>query len=163
MTTGRAEVKVTDEFLAEQGHTRESYERLSKSGKWSVRNRAQQYKSSRACIAKKPEYYSKKRRERQLKSVYNISQEQFDGILKEQKGCCAICGTNKPTGKWKAFAVDHNHKTNQIRGLLCNECNRGMGLLKDDPILLIKAAQYLLRHARKTKVDNSNTKSNGKN
>lgn len=72
-------------------------------------------------------------------------------MLIAQEYRCAICSTDKPTGKWKVFAVDHDHTTGQIRGLLCNECNRGMGLLKDDASLLRSAAEYLECHRIKTK------------
>jgi hypothetical protein len=71
-------------------------------------------------------------------------------MLIAQKGCCAICGIDKPTGKWKIFAVDHNHKTGQVRELLCNECNRGIGYLKDSAELLQKAVDYILKHNVKT-------------
>jgi len=71
-------------------------------------------------------------------------------MLDEQGGCCKICGTDKPTGKWKVFAIDHCHITGIVRGLLCNECNRGIGLLRDSADLLRKAADYL-DNARKTK------------
>lgn len=63
-------------------------------------------------------------------------------LLQKQNGKCAICGT-KDFGK-KAPNVDHCHATGVIRGLLCCSCNRGIGLLKDDPELLLKAAGYLL-------------------
>jgi hypothetical protein len=69
-------------------------------------------------------------------------------MLVEQNYRCAICGTDKPTGKWVVFAVDHCHVTGKVRGLLCNECNRGMGLLRDDATLLRKAADYLDSHCR---------------
>lgn len=146
-------VEVTDSFLAEQGHTRESYEKLSKAGKWSVRNRAKHYEMRKATIAKNPEYYSKRHRKYCLMQNYGITEEQYTKMLEAQNGCCAICGTDKPTGKWKVFAVDHNHETGQVRELLCNECNRGIGLLKDSPDRLIKAARYLLKHDEKTKLE----------
>lgn len=143
---GKLKIEVTDEFLAKQGHTRESYEKLSKSGKWSVRNRAKHYQICKDTRAKKPEYYSRRHRKYCLMQNYNITEEQYTEMLKSQNGCCAICGTSKPTGKWKVFAVDHDHKTNVVRELLCNECNRGIGLLKDSYELLNKAAQYILKH-----------------
>ena len=84
---------------------------------------------------------------------YNITEEQYDQMLEAQSGRCAICGTDTPTGKWKAFAVDHDHKTGLVRALLCNECNRGIGLLKDSAELLQKAANYIANHDKKTKAD----------
>lgn len=89
------------------------------------------------------EFHAARQRKYQLKLSYGITEEDYQSLLLKQEGCCAICGTDTPTGKWKVFAVDHCHKTGKVRGLLCNECNRGMGLLKDSPELLLAAAQYL--------------------
>lgn len=59
-----------------------------------------------------------------LKSCFGISLEEFNLMLKEQNGKCLICG--KQQGD-KYFAVDHNHTTGKIRGLLCSRCNRSLG------------------------------------
>ena len=63
-----------------------------------------------------------------------------DEGLKELKSSikqCVICGSEEK------LVVDHDHKTGQIRGLLCNHCNRGLGHFRDDPMLLEFAAHYL--------------------
>lgn len=57
--------------------------------------------------------------------------------IKETTKECVICGNE---GK---LVVDHDHKTGQVRGMLCNHCNRGLGHFRDDPTLLEFAAQYL--------------------
>lgn len=150
---GRPKIEVTEELLAKYGHTRESYEKLGKSGRWSVRNKEKHRLACKQTRKNKPEYYRHKRRQYGLKQSYNLTLEQYDEMLKQQNGCCAICGTDKPTGKWSSFAVDHNHTTGEVRGLLCNECNRGIGYLKDSPELLIKASEYLLSYNRKTKLE----------
>ena len=147
---GQNKIEVTDEFLAKNGHTRESYNNLSRSGKWCVRNKEKHYHMRKASIAKNPEHYSKRHRKYELSKKYNLTEQEYQDMLVKQNGCCAICGTDTPTGKWKVFAVDHNHETGQVRELLCNECNRGIGLLKDNPELLMKAAQYILKHNVKT-------------
>lgn len=59
-----------------------------------------------------------------------------------QKGVCAICGSAE-NGRYKHLSIDHCHSSGRIRGLLCNNCNRGIGLLKDSPTLLRKAAEYI--------------------
>jgi len=64
-------------------------------------------------------------------------------MLTVQNGQCAICGTNDPGGGYKNFAVDHNHISGEVRGLLCTRCNRGLGLFKDDPVLTQLATNYL--------------------
>jgi len=61
--------------------------------------------------------------------------------LKEEVTQCVICGVNEK------LVVDHDHKTGEIRGMLCNHCNRGLGHFKDDPMLLEFAAQYLYASA----------------
>ena len=73
--------------------------------------------------------------------------------LEAQKFVCEICekderAVDKSSGKVKSLAVDHSHKTDEIRGLLCSSCNRGLGLFQDDPELLAKATAYLLRYAK---------------
>ncbi len=64
----------------------------------------------------------------------------YKSLLKEQGGVCAIC--KRPPMKHR-LAVDHNHKTNEIRGLLCARCNRGIGLFFDDQAMFLRAADYL--------------------
>ena len=76
-----------------------------------------------------------------LKSKYNISPEEYNLLLNKQNQVCAICHNMCITGR--KLAVDHNHKTGKIRGLLCSECNNGIGKLKDDPELLKRAIVYL--------------------
>ena len=62
--------------------------------------------------------------------------------LREQTTECAICGTTDPGGKG-TWSVDHDHETQLIRDTLCNKCNVGIGFLKDDPLILRRAALYL--------------------
>lgn len=75
---------------------------------------------------------------------FGLSVSAFDEILFKQGGCCAICRSNAPRGSG-AFHVDHNHLSGEVRGLLCSQCNQGLGLLKDTPATLARAAQYLKR------------------
>jgi len=86
-----------------------------------------------------------------LKRTYGISYTEYLAILESQNSCCAICGT--ANGRTRALAVDHCHDTGEIRGLLCSNCNTGIGNLRDDIELLQKAIQYL---------ENSKEKQNGK-
>jgi hypothetical protein len=67
-----------------------------------------------------------------------------------QNDLCAICGRPETVvrcGKTQNLAVDHDHTTNQVRDLLCNNCNNMLGYFNDDPELLEKAANYLEKHA----------------
>ena len=92
-------------------------------------------------------------RDRKLKINYGISLEDYEIMLEEQGGCCAICGTNNPYGEGQihqrarmSFAVDHDHGTESVRGLLCNLCNRALGFFQDDPEIIYKAWEYLDKH-----------------
>lgn len=61
-------------------------------------------------------------------------------MLEEQGGVCALCA--KPEAG-RSLAIDHNHITGEVRRLLCNNCNRGIGHMQDNPDLLRRAAAYL--------------------
>lgn len=76
---------------------------------------------------------------------YGISPEEFDAMLAAQGGGCAICGTTEWMGNGKVPHVDHDHATGRIRGILCGNCNLGIGKLGDDPVRLRAAAAYLER------------------
>lgn len=102
--------------------------------------------SARKFAESNKEYMSTRQRKYQLRNKYGITEEDYDNMFKQQEGKCGICETTDQTGKWQRFGVDHCHKTGKIRALLCNECNRGMGLLKDNAELLRKAADYLDKH-----------------
>lgn len=65
-------------------------------------------------------------------------------LLEEQNGCCAICG--KPETEEHRLHIDHCYATQQVRGLLCNNCNLAIGLLRDDEDVALAAAEYIRRH-----------------
>lgn len=92
-------------------------------------------------------YHCKHCRKEESLKIYGLSLKEYDLLLEQQEGKCAICGTDDPKGQSKAgrFYVDHNHTTGEVRGLLCNDCNTGIGLLKDNPEVLLKAALYLTK------------------
>lgn len=80
-------------------------------------------------------------------NAYGLTRQDYVDLLHKQGGGCAICGTNRGgtrNGKVLRMAVDHDHKTGTYRGILCNRCNRAIGLLGDDPTLLRKAINYLM-------------------
>lgn len=91
---------------------------------------------------------------RVMRKTYGIEPEQYDQMLIAQNGLCAICGRvekvlHSSTQKLKALAIDHCHNSGVVRGLLCCNCNRAIGLLQDNPALLRKAARYIERAAPK--------------
>lgn len=78
-----------------------------------------------------------------LVKEFGITLEQYNDILKKQGGKCAICGTDRiPKGK-KMLFVDHCHKTNKVRGILCHNCNMGLGHFMDNVESLKNAIAYL--------------------
>ena len=73
-----------------------------------------------------------------LRLKYDITEEDYERMYEEQGGHCKICGAKK-----KLLYIDHCHKTGKVRGLLCNHCNTGLGLLKDNVENLRSAIAYL--------------------
>lgn len=78
-----------------------------------------------------------------------VTAEKHAEMLAAQDGKCAICGATEShkQGKAVALAVDHNHKTGELRDLICLNCNLALGRFEDDPKRLRAAAAYL-REAR---------------
>jgi hypothetical protein len=76
-----------------------------------------------------------------LKRQYEITVDEYNEMLANQHGVCAICNTTCPS--FDNLAVDHNHATGKVRGLLCKPCNTGLGAFKDRPDLLNLAIIYL--------------------
>lgn len=72
-----------------------------------------------------------------LKSKYGLSYEEYLNLKHKQDNLCLICKISE------AVVVDHCHTTNEIRGMLCQPCNQGIGHLKDNPIFCRNAAEYL--------------------
>lgn len=79
---------------------------------------------------------------RNLKRKFNLSVDQYNDMLIAQDNKCAICPAEK-SSSGKALAVDHCHTTLEIRGLLCNECNTSIGLMKESIEYLESAIKYL--------------------
>lgn len=84
-----------------------------------------------------------KKRDERLRKQFGISAADYDTILAGQGGGCAICGSPHGDGWKRRLHVDHCHTTGVVRGLLCSECNLGIGKLGDDPARLDRAALYL--------------------
>ena len=81
-----------------------------------------------------------------IKKKYGITLDQYDEMLANQGGVCAICGTPPPEGT--LLHIDHRHvKPVVVRGLLCKQCNVAIGFLRDEPANAIAAAAYLRKTA----------------
>lgn len=82
-------------------------------------------------------------KERHLQKTYGISLEEMLGMLEDQKYLCKICSTDLNKQLPKNIHIDHNHTTGKIRGVLCGNCNKCLGLFKDDVNILKSAIKYL--------------------
>ena len=132
-----------------------------KNGKSYVRGTCKKCNNERARGYRKanPERYKKydempyrKTNERKLYSLrydlkrhYNITPEDRVELMDKQKGCCKICGNSliNPRFNKNDLNIDHDHRTGEIRGLLCSTCNTGLGQFQDSTDLLRKAIAYL--------------------
>lgn len=83
---------------------------------------------------------------RMLKHRYGIAKEQYDSMYRQQNGRCAICNVEKDLGGYSGLYVDHCHKTQKVRGLLCSNCNSGIGQFMEDESVLMAAIEYLRRN-----------------
>lgn len=82
---------------------------------------------------------------------YGLDKETFIKMFEDQNKSCAICKKSlqvSDTEKMRAttLCIDHDHSTNKVRGLLCNNCNRGLGFLRDNKEILLAAYNYLIVH-----------------
>lgn len=87
-----------------------------------------------------PDQWAAYQKKANLKRYYGITPAEFDALYKKQNGVCAICSGKSDN---KQLAVDHNHLTGTVRGLLCERCNTGLGQFKDNHQSLKNAITYL--------------------
>jgi hypothetical protein len=106
------------------------------------------YGSCKLCMKVKPE----KARSDHLKRAYDLTQEEYDLMLFQQAGVCAICKQPETMpdpynpGKMRMLAVDHNHETNQVRALLCGARNKMLGYLEKKRTVVDEAIKYLNKY-----------------
>lgn len=114
-------------------------ERVRETGRrWREKNRAQRNEYNRA--RSRQDRVRRRVAERRLLDVYGLSLAEYDALLMKQGGGCALCGRAKDR---RRLPVDHDHRTKRVRGILCEACNRGLGLLGDSPARLRRAVAYL--------------------
>lgn len=132
-------LKVSKKHYTEYYKThKEDYARRQR--EWNIKNKA------RATERRKK--YRKanwaKIEDQRLMANFGIGLEEYNNMVLAQQNKCAICG-NVPRGN-KKLAVDHNHETGKIRGLLCHLCNNAIGLFGEDTSVLQNAIIYLVAH-----------------
>lgn len=100
-------------------------------------------RTTRSISAKQAEYrasMARNYRSEHLRRKFGLTLDEYENLLRRQGGRCAVCG--RRPGK-ASLHVDHDHKTGDIRGLLCFRCNGGLGQFKEQPARLLRAADYL--------------------
>jgi hypothetical protein len=76
-----------------------------------------------------------------LVASYGLTEHQYEALIEQQGGGCAIC--SRPPATTRRLAIDHDHATGIVRGILCGRCNTALGLFDDNPQLLREAIAYL--------------------
>lgn len=99
---------------------------------------------SKLCNKCKNKKYNYNHRKAFLKYVHGISEQDYNDLFNKQKGRCGICGEHQSKFR-NSLHIDHVHKTDKIRGLLCMKCNTALGSFNDNPDILFNAIQYLRR------------------
>lgn len=105
------------------------------------------YKKNKERLKKQTLEYQRKNPELRfkfrLKRIYKLTVPEYERILALQNGVCAICKEFKLHANKTRLSIDHCHITGKVRGLLCDNCNKGIGLLKDNKELVFSAYEYL--------------------
>ncbi len=96
--------------------------------------------------AEDPEGYSLHMRNKTFKARYGMTLEEVEAIRAAQDDKCAACGDKMGTGQ-RGGHIDHCHKSGKVRAMLCANCNKGLGLMKDDPQRVANLLTYILKHA----------------
>lgn len=90
--------------------------------------------------------YKPVKRAGDVRRRYGLSLQDYNRMMEDQKGRCAICGELPTKGKGNTLHVDHNHKTGKIRQLLCHNCNLSIGYAKENTEILQSMIEYLNKH-----------------
>lgn len=106
---------------------------------WRKKNSRYNAEAQRLWRQEHPESSRRIQRKCRLKRDYGITDEIYDALLKKQNHCCGICKT--PVSD--VLHIDHCHTSKKVRGLLCGNCNRGLGFFKDNITFLWEAIKYL--------------------
>ena len=136
------------------------------------KNYAKNYPKSRAWLAANPEkrkLYNERVQEKRRQNIevhrgyerekyrirffrqLGITDADYNRMFAQQDGRCWICSSESATHKTspeKRLVIDHDHMDGTVRGLLCQKCNKALGLFNDDLALLVQAVHYLTKHAK---------------
>lgn len=113
---------------------------------WKLRN-AEWEKERRRLRAQTPEFKAKVR-DYVFRKKFGITLAIYHDMVKSQGGLCPICKGSTVGHAGRIGAVDHNHRTGAVRGILCGRCNLGLGQLQDSEEILLAAVAYLRKHSQ---------------
>lgn len=141
------EEKSLTEFFKDKGHSTGHYSickacKQAATYKWREENRGKYNDGAKLWRKRHPRNI----REWRIRRKFGLSHAQYDEMANRQGNKCAICEQG-PVGGREYLSIDHCHKTGKVRELLCDNCNKGIGCLQDNPELFIRAAEYLKRHS----------------
>lgn len=135
----RHNCKACHSFAHHEWYVQNREHEIRRVGKWQQENADRVNEVQRRNRARRGDEYKKLEREGHLRRKYGITQNMFEALVLAQLGKCAICKANEGMD----LHVDHDHRSNKVRGLLCGKCNKAIGLLNDDPQLMDSATRYL--------------------
>ncbi len=87
--------------------------------------------------------HSKYQKSYKLMKHYGLTLEQYTKMIEDQHNCCSICEK-----KFDKLVVDHCHTTGKVRALLCNDCNTGLGMFKENKSTMLNAIKYIDHHGK---------------
>lgn len=96
-------------------------------------------------VKEKSSFNKEKIQNAKLQNKFGITLKDKENLFEKQGRCCAICKTKENVVN-RGWDVDHCHDTGKVRGILCSNCNRGLGLFGDDPSVVLNAFEYLKKH-----------------
>jgi hypothetical protein len=144
---GKLNIKKTSKVYCSRQDVVARRKEQESSGKWS--STREKYHSNPENRQKKTDRLhtidgQRKNRESNWKwrGIKDMTVEKYNTMLSSQNNCCCICGRHMSEFKYN-LAVDHDHSTGRARGLLCNNCNNGLGRFQDDIDILASAISYL--------------------
>lgn len=155
--TAKERERCREYAVKKRNENRDAYN--AKMREWNAKNAARINAKRREKRANNPEYAEKQRqrdrarwnkrkdakRNSDMLKKYGITSEQYKELYEKQDGKCCICGKHKPDSGRDGLAVDHCHTEGHVRGLLCPNCNMGLGSFFDNIETLQNAIKYLER------------------
>lgn len=114
--------------------------------KWQKKDPQYRAKESKRWREKDPKRFKARHRDQNYRAKYGLRLVEVKALWEAQGGLCAICKEPTAFGGKGGARLDHDHVTNEVRGILCNRCNCGLGQFRDNPSLLAAAVEYIVKY-----------------